>query len=147
MAIELGKVNVADLKENDYKILGIGINKSSNSAGIFSVNYTTLTQAKENLKNLILTRKGERLMQPEFGCDIYNLLFEQMYSTDEFENRIETAVDDAVKQWLPYINIDRINYIWDNNNIDNHTINLEIKFSLLSNPNLSESTTITVNTQ
>ena len=27
MAIELGKVNVTDLTENDYKILGIGINK------------------------------------------------------------------------------------------------------------------------
>jgi hypothetical protein len=52
MAIELGKVNVTDLSENDYKILGIGINKSSNKGGIFSVNYTTLTQARENLKNL-----------------------------------------------------------------------------------------------
>ncbi len=31
MAIELGKVNVVDLTENDYKILGIGINKTSNS--------------------------------------------------------------------------------------------------------------------
>ena len=48
MAIELGKVNVTDLKENDYKVLGIGINKTSNSGGIFAVNYTTLTQAKDN---------------------------------------------------------------------------------------------------
>jgi phage baseplate assembly protein W len=147
MAIELGKVNVTDLVENDYKILGIGINKSSNKGGIFTVNYTTLTQAKDNLKNLILTRKGERLMQPEFGCDIYNLLFEQIHSTDDFENRIESIIESAVKSWLPYINIDRINYIWNDNNIDNHIINLEIKFSLLSNPNLSESTTIIVNTQ
>jgi len=147
MAIELGKVNVTDLVENDYKILGIGINKSSNKGGIFAVNYTTLTQAKDNLKNLILTRKGERLMQPEFGCDIYNLLFEQIHSTDDFENRIESIIESAVKSWLPYINIDRINYIWNDNNIDNHIINLEIKFSLLSNPNLSESTTIIVNTQ
>ena len=61
MAIELGKVNVTDLVENDYKVLGIGINTTSNSNGIFAVNYTTLTQAKSNLQNLILTRKGERL--------------------------------------------------------------------------------------
>ena len=64
MAIELGKVNVVDLAENDYKVLGIWINKGSDSNGIFAVNFTTLTQAKDNLKNLILTRKGERLMQP-----------------------------------------------------------------------------------
>jgi phage baseplate assembly protein W len=78
MAIELGKVNVTDLTENDYKVLGIGINRSSNSNGIFATNYTTLTQAKDNLKNLILTKKGERLMQPEFGCDIWLVLFEQI---------------------------------------------------------------------
>ena len=31
MAIELGKVKVTDLTENDYKVLGIGINKRSDS--------------------------------------------------------------------------------------------------------------------
>ena len=78
MAIELGKVNVNDLTENDYKILGIGINKTSDSNGIFSVNYTTLTQAKDNLKNLILTKKGERIMNSEFGCDVWKVLFEPL---------------------------------------------------------------------
>ena len=58
MAIELGKVNVTDLTENDYKVLGIGINRSSNSNGTFATNYTTLNQAKDNLKNLILTKKS-----------------------------------------------------------------------------------------
>ena len=57
MAIELGKVNVTDLTDNNYKILGIGINRRSDSNGIFAVNYTTLTQAKDNLRNLILTKK------------------------------------------------------------------------------------------
>ena len=37
MAIELGKVNVADLTENNYKVLGIGINTASNSNGTFNV--------------------------------------------------------------------------------------------------------------
>jgi hypothetical protein len=44
MAIELGKVNVNDLVENNYKVLGIGINQSSDSNGIFSTNFTTLAQ-------------------------------------------------------------------------------------------------------
>jgi outer membrane protein OmpA-like peptidoglycan-associated protein/phage baseplate assembly protein W len=78
MAIELGNVKVADLAENDYKVLGIGINKSSNSNGVFSTNYTTLTQAKDNLKNLILTKKGERLMNPDFGTIIWDMLFEPL---------------------------------------------------------------------
>jgi len=144
MAIELGKVNVTDLTENNYKILGIGINKGSDKGGIFSVNYTTLTQAKDNLKNLILTRKGERSLNPTFGCDIWKVLFEQM-DNELIENKIETAILDAVTNWLPYLNIDEIIFDYDNNDIDNNRINLEIKFSLISNPNLGESVQITVN--
>jgi len=144
MAIELGKVNVVDLSENDYKVLGIGINSTSNSNGIFAVNYTTLTQAKDNLKNLILTRKGERLMQPEFGCDVWRVLFEQM-DGNVIETSIETSILDAVSIWLPYLNIDTIVFDYDENDIDNNRIALDIKFSLVSNKNLSESIQITVN--
>ena len=104
MAIELGKVNVTDLTQNNYKILGIGINRTSNSNGIFATNYTTLTQAKDNLKNLILTKKGERLQQPEFGCDIWLLVFEQI-DGENLENRIESSILDAVQSWIPNINI------------------------------------------
>jgi hypothetical protein len=144
MALELGKVKVQDLTENDYKILGIGINKTSDSNGIFSVNYTTLTQAKDNLKNLILTHKGERIMNPEFGCDIWKLLFEPIIE-EEIDKKIETTILDAVSIWLPYLNIDEILFDYDNNNIDNHTIGLDIKFSLTSNPNLGDSVQINVN--
>ena len=144
MAIELGKVNVVDLSENDYKVLGIGVNKSSDSNGIFAVNFTTLTQAKDNLKNLILTRKGERLMQPEFGCDVWKVLFEQL-DGNTVESSIESSILDAVSIWLPYLNIDTIIFDYDENDIDNNRIALDIKFSLVSNKNLSESVQITVN--
>ena len=144
MAIELGKVNVTDLTDNNYKVLGIGINRGSDSNGIFASNFTTLTQAKDNLRNLILTRKGERLMQPEFGCDIWKLLFEPI-SPDIIEQRIESTILEAVSIWLPYLNIDEIVFDYDDNDIDNNTISLDIKFSLISNSNLSESVQITVN--
>lgn len=144
MALELGKVKVEDLTENNYKILGIGINRASNSNGVFPVNYTTLTQAKDNLKNLILTHKGERIMNPEFGCDIWKLLFEPIIE-EEIDKRIETTIVDAVSIWLPYLNIDEILFDYNNNDIDNHTIGLDIKFSLVSNPKLGESVQINVN--
>ncbi len=144
MAIELGKVNVTDLTDNNYKVLGIGINKTSDSNGVFATNYTTLTQAKDNLKNLILTKKGERLMQPEFGCDVWLVLFEQI-SEGIIEDRIESYITDAVSVWLPYLRIDEIVFDYDDNDIDNNRITLDIKFSLTNNPNLSESVTINVN--
>jgi len=141
MAIELGKVNVDDLVENNYKILGIGINQSSDSNGIFSTNFTTLAQAKNNLINLILTKKGERLMQPDFGCDVWKVLFEPI---DNIEVSIENSIINAVSIWLPYLNINEIIFDYDDNDIDTNRVALDIKFSLASNPALSESVQINV---
>jgi phage baseplate assembly protein W len=141
MAIELGKVNVDDLVENNYKVLGIGINQTSDSNGIFSTNFTTLSQAKNNLINLILTKKGERLMQPEFGCDIWKVLFEPI---DNIEVSIENSITNAVSIWLPYLNINEIIFDYDDNDIDTNRVALDIKFSLVSNPALSESIQINV---
>jgi phage baseplate assembly protein W len=141
MAIELGKVNVDDLVENNYKVLGIGINQTSDSNGIFSTNFTTLAQAKNNLINLILTKKGERLMQPDFGCDVWKVLFEPI---DNIEVSIENSITDAVSIWLPYLNINEIIFDYDDNDIDTNKVALDIKFSLASNPALSESIQINV---
>lgn len=33
---------------------------------------------KESIRNLLLTNRGERLFQPELGCDISKLLFENL---------------------------------------------------------------------
>ena len=144
MAIELGKVNVKDLNENSYKVLGIAINRTSDTNGVFAVNYTTLSQVKFNLINLILTKKGERVMQPDFGCDVWRILFEPIVD-GEIETEIESTINEAVTRWLPYINIDNILFDYDDNDIDSHKINLELQFSLISNPNIRDSVNINVN--
>jgi len=144
MAIELGKFNVTDLTENDYKVLGIGINRTSDSNGIFAVNYTTLTQAKDNLKNLILTKKGERLMNPNFGCDIWGLLFEQI-NEETISTKIESSILDAVGTWLPYLNIEQIIFDYNEADIDTNKISVDIKFSLKSNTTLTELLSVTIN--
>jgi phage baseplate assembly protein W len=143
MAIELGKYNVTDIKENDYKVLGVSINETSNSNGAFAVNFTSINQAKSNLQNLILTRKGERLMQPEFGCDIWKIIFEPIIEGD-IESKIENSILDAVNTWLPYLNIDTILFDYDDNDIDTNKIQLEIQFSLKSNSNVGASVIIDI---
>ena len=144
MAIELGRINVNDLAENNYKSLGVGFGRKSNSNGIFAVNYTTLTQAKDNLVNLILTKKGEREMQPDFGCDIHNLIFEQIVE-ESVATDIENSILDAVNIWLPYINVDNIIFDYDENDIDANRITLEVQFSLKSNPSLTETLNVSIN--
>ena len=45
------------------------------NSGLFSLSYSTEEQSASNLKNLLLTKKRERPFQPEFGSDVYTLMF------------------------------------------------------------------------
>ena len=47
-------------------------------SGFFPGTSTTLTQTSSNIRNLLLTNKGERVGQPEFGCGLLQVLFEPM---------------------------------------------------------------------
>jgi len=74
--------------------------------GLFAQSYTTEEQATSNLKNLLLTRKGERPFQPDFGSDVYSLLFENI--DIDLDERISETLSEDIKFWLPYIVIDNI---------------------------------------
>jgi phage baseplate assembly protein W len=144
MAIELGRVSTKDLADNSYKSLGIGINRRSDSNGIFATNYTTIRQTRDNLINLIMTRKGERVMQPDFGCDIHRLIFEPIYGED-IKDRVIDSIEDAVAMWMPFVSIDNVEFPFDDADIDNNKINVSIKFSLRINQNIKETIQITIN--
>ena len=62
--------------------------------------------AKQNLKMLILTNPGERMMEPDFGAGIRRLLFEP--NTLVTSELIKQNIFAQVKKFLPYINIKRI---------------------------------------
>ncbi len=91
--------------------------------GVFRKTKTTLEQARYNLRNLLLTVKGERLAHPEFGCDIHTLIFENI-GTD-INDTIEEMIKEAVDTWLPYIKIGKTT----TEQIDNR-LNVDVYFSL-----------------
>jgi len=74
---------------------------------LFQLSYSTEEQAISNLKNLILTRRGERVLQPLFGTNLQDSLFEQNDSL--LKDSIETSIIEAVEFWLPYISITELN--------------------------------------
>ena len=74
--------------------------------GLFNLSYTTEEQSVSNLKNLLLTRKGERPFQPEFGSDVYSLLFENIGL--DSSDRLSESLREDINLWLPYIIIDDI---------------------------------------
>ena len=128
MAYELSKKVVIDTEEfNDYAV-GLSLPLKNGDGGFFEQNLTTFEQARSNLKNLLLTKKGERVLQPNFGSGLQDLLFEPI--DDEFEGKLVDTVTEAVQTWLPYINIEDIDVNMNDENKDNNRVGVEIKFKV-----------------
>jgi len=88
--------------------IGVVLPFGKSDDGIFfKQSFTTIEQAKSNIKNLILTMRGERIMHPTLGSGLWSLIMEPMVG-DEFTDQIKTTIRENVKVWLPYINIDNL---------------------------------------
>jgi phage baseplate assembly protein W len=83
-----------------------GTNPVSSGNTLFKSAYLTKDQVISNVRNLILTNRGERLMNPEFGTDIYNLLFEQ--NMPELDEHIRDSIQDAFDRYMPLCRIEDI---------------------------------------
>lgn len=125
------KLHPADHNKN-FGTLGIKLpmnsNRKYNKAECFNMSYTTEEQAVSNYINLLLTKSGERYMQPEFGVGLYYYIFEQ--NSDIVKHRIQDAIETQSRQWLPYIINDSI-IIKDFDGLvedSKHGINIVIKF-------------------
>ena len=126
MAYEISKKVVIDTEEfNDYAV-GLSLPLKNGDGGFFEQNFTSYNQAKSNLKNLLLTKKGERIAQPEFGSGLQSLLFEPIDS--DFENKITDTITESVQKWLPYITIEDIFIDISDSNKDRNKVGVEIKF-------------------
>jgi|TARA_R100000008_G_scaffold86894_1_gene82535 phage baseplate assembly protein W len=64
--------------------------------------------ARQNLKMLILTSPGERIMIPNFGVGLRNYLFENI--TDELLFEIRSKIIEQAREYLPYIVINSVNF-------------------------------------
>ena len=69
------RINPLDLQKNI--IIGISL-PFKGPSGPFNKTYSTREQTKYNLINLLLTDKGERLFNPEYGSNLSNILFENI---------------------------------------------------------------------
>ncbi len=128
MAYVVGRKVVKDTKEFDAFAYGITLPLKRGNTGFFEQAFTSFEQAKSNLKNLLSTAKGERLMQPEFGTGLQGILFDQM--TDEFEEKLQSTITESVNFWLPYITIKDIEVDMTDEMKDMHTAKLKIQFTV-----------------
>lgn len=140
MAVELGRKIVKDTPQFANYAIGVTLPLVFGE-NTFEQSFLTKDQVKSNIKNLLLTKKGERILQPEFGSSLQELLFEP--NVDDLEGRIEDVINEALEQWLPYITAEEIDIEATDELRDTNRINVSIKFRIGDDVNL-ESLTFTV---
>ena len=92
------------------------------------VRLNDIDAVKRSVKNLIVTDKYERLLDPELGAGISELLFEQMTPLTTVALR-ETIIQ-TLNRYEPRINIDTIDVTPD---YDRNSYFISIAFSLVRN--------------
>lgn len=93
-------------QRNSIRTKSIGVTiPFNNPNGIFYKSFINKDQVLSNLKNLLLTSKGERYFEPDFGTNIRSVLFENISDEEEFKERLKGEIQAAISYWLPYLNI------------------------------------------
>lgn len=79
---------------------------------------------KESIYLIIMTKKGERVMRPDFGCDIHSFMFDTM----DFNTltRMEQGVREALIRWEPRIHDIEVEVRDDVK--DNNAVQIDVKY-------------------
>lgn len=86
--------------------------------------------AKQMLRNLLLTNVGERFFQPLVGSKIFNLLFEPADSVTM--DALETTISQTIRNNLPFINLIRVQIT---DRPDQNAYAITVVFSIVNNIN------------
>ena len=86
------------------------------------------TLIKQNLKMLVLTAPGERIMEPEFGVGIRKYLFEN-FNNNIYE-QIDRDIRRQVERYMPAISIIEISF--GGSDIDANLLGVSIMYSIPS---------------
>lgn len=105
----------------------VGFGFPLNGPAVFVPTYTSRAQTKANLINYLLTNKGERVFNPNFGADLRNLVFENIVelTSDELQERIQNDI----KNYFPQVVIEEIKF---NNIPDSNSINFSLTYNILN---------------
>ena len=93
--------------------------QNSDNGFFVKLNSTDANAVKSDLMHLILTQKGERLYDPEFGTNLLKFIFEPQdgYTFAQIEEEINTVV----ARFLPKLTINKV-YMIDSEENDHLAI-------------------------
>ena len=85
---------------------------------------------KQSLIILLSTIKGERIMQPDYGANMEELLFEPLNVS--FAKRMSVKIERAILFYEPRIKTDDINFNQDN---ENGLVEVRIDYTIIATNN------------
>ena len=125
MPIIQGIRRISPLNLNKNITIGVAFPLDENN--MFSGTETIEDQTRANLINILLTQKGERINEPDFGVGLKNLLFESNIDLNNLKEKIEI-------QGAKFLGNIEIEEISTGSSDDKHTIFISITYrSLLDN--------------
>ena len=137
MAILDTRVNQR-IEDKDTRVsvgLELPLGRQPDGDGYFATTKTTMDSVKTDIKTLLMTQRGERLMQPSLGMNIRRFLFEQI--TDDTGIEIENDIVETFQTWLPFVQLQDIKV--DLGNQDKNQIKINITFNIRNAPTELES--------
>ena len=97
----------------------------------YRLNRTLKEVIRQNLKMLVLTSPGERVMEPAFGVGMYNFLFE--LEIKQTRTRLRERIIQQVKKYMPFIQITGISYSpAEGSNVGTNSLGVKIKYAIPS---------------
>lgn len=77
---------------------------NSSAGTMFDMNFSVVSQVRDNLKNLLLTNAGERLMLTDFGANLRPLATE--LSKDDVAAEAIRRISVSVAKYMPFVELD-----------------------------------------
>jgi phage baseplate assembly protein W len=105
--------------------VAIGVSIPFNAPQVFTQTYTTQDQIRSNIINYILTDKGERIFNPNFGSNIRKSIFENI--TPDLLQTLEFNLNEDLSNYFLNVNFQEIKVT---PNYDENIIGISIKYSI-----------------
>jgi len=108
---------------------------TSQKDGVYGLTKTITEALSQDLKMIVLTNPGEKMMDPQFGVGLKKYLFEQ--SSPSVYGEISSRIREQASRYLPQVNIKNIKFnkldpgpMGEDNLVDTGILSISIEFSL-----------------
>lgn len=79
------------------------ISPTTGSLGYLEVTNDVISAIRANVRSLLLTNWGERVMHVDFGCNLREFIFEPR--TKALKGRITERIKNQLAKWMPYLTL------------------------------------------